>query len=483
VRNATIPKSTIVAIVTPRGTGGLAVVRLSGSRAIAISRRIFRNRDFQDHLESHRAYHGTIFWPSDTARSPEIVRSVVAGQDLDDVVLLPMIAPKSFTGEDTVEIFCHGGIIPPKLVMAVCLAEGASVAGPGEFSRRAFLHGKLDLNQAEAVADLIHAEDEKTAGIALKQVQNGLKDELDKIRKPLQTLLAEIEGSLEFVTEESIQINRERIVTTIDNAVRLCDTLLQYADTSKKIRDGIQVVITGPPNVGKSSLMNVLLGAERSIVDHQAGTTRDIVKEISRREGFTFFIHDTAGLRIDGGRVEEMGIKKTRVAIENADILLLLSELGPKSDIQKQAINSVNSDVRSTTSERAIIIEVLTKADLVREEDRQELQDRAQGLITSTVTGEGIDEVWKQIVDCVDESAIQEIIEAGALLNIRHKRKIAKCRKELEEMASNLKQAELGDEVLATMLATILSDLDEISGRVYSERLLDDVFGRFCVGK
>ncbi|MFH1843009.1 MAG: tRNA uridine-5-carboxymethylaminomethyl(34) synthesis GTPase MnmE [bacterium] len=483
VRNETKAESTIVAIVTPRGKSGLAVVRMSGSRAIDIARNIFRNPDFQNSCESHRAYHGTIFWPIDTIMSSEFTRSVIAGQDLDDVVLLPMIAPKSYTGEDSVEIFCHGGIVPPKLVMAVCLAEGATVAGPGEFSRRAFLNGKLSLDQAEAVADLIHAEDERTAGVALKQIQKGLKKELEKIGNPLKALLAEIEGSLEFVEEEVIQVDQERIFAVVDNAVACCDQLLRYASTGKRIRDGVQVVIAGPPNVGKSSLMNGLLGEERSIVDHQAGTTRDIVKEVRRRDGYTFIVHDTAGLRISGERIEEIGIRKTRTSLENADIVLLLSELGRATEDDYPERDNANTDVQSTIRDSATIITVLTKADLVEEKYRHKQEKQVLGLITSAITGEGMDTVWAKIIECVDETAIQEVFAAGALLNVRHRRKLEKCRKDLVDLQKIQGQTAAGDEVLATMLATILSDLDEISGRVYSERLLDDVFGRFCVGK
>jgi len=471
-----IPEGTIVALATPAGESGLAVVRLSGPEAVRITGTIFRCDGFAGEVQTHHAYRGVVIWPGS---SPPGHRE--AGAAIDEVVVLPMLAPASYTGEDVVEFFCHGGRMPARLVVEACLLCGARAAGPGEFTRRAFLNGKLSLDQAEAVADLIHAEDELAAAAALRQLQGGFDRELDAIEGPLRELLAELEGSLEFAEEERIEIPPARQVQVIKDALSRLEYLLDLAPAGRHLREGVQVILAGPPNVGKSSLLNALLGEERVLVDHEPGTTRDVVTGRRRRGGVLFVLHDTAGLRPDGGRVEKMGMELTEKACAEGDIVLLLQEAG---------LAGAGEDGMSAgwpESEGQTVFRVWTKVDLVPELNEE--AGPGEATVTSAVTGFGIEELWDRILAAADRDRLKEVSSLGVLLNSRHQSKLIRCRERLADLVVDLNREAPGgsrgpgEEVVATLLAGILAELGEITGRVFSEGLLDEVFSRFCVGK
>ena len=307
---------TIVAVATPEGEGGLAVVRLSGPEAISMAGQVFEGDRFGPEMESHRAVYGILFSSNSSKEK---------SYPIDQVLALPLLAPHSYTGEDTVEFFCHGGLMAARMVVAACRAAGAKPAGPGEFTRRAFLNGKLSLDQAEAVADLIHAESEASARGAIRQLLGGLDEQLTAIEKPLLDLLSRIEGSLEFVEEEETEVPLQEIRDTLKNAAEQVDQLVAMAPAGRLLREGIHVVLAGPPNVGKSSLFNALLEEDRAIVDGEAGTTRDVISARIEHGGTMFVFHDTAGLREDPGRVEKMGIDRTWKKVNEADLVLMLS--------------------------------------------------------------------------------------------------------------------------------------------------------------
>jgi tRNA modification GTPase len=508
---------TIVALATPEGEGGLAVVRLSGQRAVAVARAIFRNEHFRERCRSHRAYLGLAVWPSsvegqaagwsgpDVSGADSTGPGRAAGEPLDEVVALAMLAPHSYTGEDTIEFFCHGGRLPARKVIQACLAAGARPAGPGEFTRRAFLKGKLSLDQAEAVADLIGAENDLAASAALQQLRGGLDNQLRQVEQPLRELLADLEGSLEFSPEEEVTVSRRRVETTLSASREQLGRLISLAAAGRHLREGVQVVLAGPPNVGKSSLINALLGNERALVDHEAGTTRDVITETVRKGGYHFVLHDTAGLRTDGGRIERMGIIRTLQALAGADIVLDLVDARsvPAEQARQPLMLAEQPDVTLRAGVR--ILTVLTKADLLPEagaagdggpaltdvaglaqvapgDDVAETRAKAW-IVTSTVDGRGIDCLWRKIVEVADRANLREAATLGILLNSRHQYKLIRCREGIESVLQELESGDPGDEILASLLAAILSQLGEISGRVFTENLLDDVFARFCVGK
>ncbi len=445
---------TIVALATPEGEGGLAVVRLSGPEAVAMASQVFESRRFGPEIESHRAVYGILFSSN---------RENETSYPVDQVLALPLLGPHSYTGEDTVEFFCHGGRMAARMVVAACRQVGARPAGPGEFTRRAFLNGRLSLDQAEAVADLIHAESEASARGAIRQLLGGLDDQLSAIENPLLELLSRIEGSLEFVEEEEVGVPADVIIGTLKNSCAKVDELLAMAPAGRLLRDGIHVVLAGPPNVGKSSLFNVLLEEDRAIVDGEAGTTRDVISASLVREGTRFVFHDTAGLRDDPGRVEKMGIDRTWKKVNEADLVLLLS--GPD-----------DREPNPQESYKAPVIQVMTKADLVN-------ANKDNTLHISSTTGQGLPELWAALDLAVRGFRLQEAVAMGVVLNERHLHKLASCRSDLEILIHELESGAPGDEVTGTMLSSILSQLGEVSGRVFTEQLLESVFQRFCVGK
>jgi len=457
---------TIVAVSTADGSGGVAMVRLSGPSAVEISRLVFRP-DFGDSPQSHLAVYGILSWPQ-LKNSTDITKT----GPIDQVIALPMLGGKSFTGEDTVEFFCHGGTVVSRLVVSALRLAGARPAAAGEFSRRAFLNGKMSLDQAEAVADLIHAESEMSARGAISQLLGGLSSQLLAIEKPLLGLLAELEGGLEFLEEDHAGVDSHEIARLLSQSIGGISALLDLAPAGKLLRDGVQVVLSGPPNVGKSSLFNELVGSDRAIVDDEAGTTRDIVTERVVRGGQVFVFHDTAGIRDAAGRVENKGIQRTHKAVQNADIVLMLSSL-----------NSNENSTQNSSPDTALI-PVITKCDLNPESTPQADVDDGP-VLTSSTTGSGVDLLWKRIENSVQKYQLDKAISLGVVINERHRFKLENSKRELEDLLVEVSNPEAicGNEITGTLLASILAQLGEISGRVFSEQVLESVFSRFCVGK
>ncbi len=459
---------TIVAIATAEGCGGIAVVRLSGIDAVAIANRVF-SPGIGPKSDSHRAVYGIL-----SAANDDKTSNNTPGDPIDQVIALPMFSPNSFTGDDTVEFFCHGGTVVSRLVMAACRGAGARPATAGEFTRRAFLNGKMSLDQAEAVADLIHAESELAARGAIRQLLGGLNYQLVEIEKPLLKLLSNLEGGLEFLDDEVPQMDRIELINVLQNSVDGISGLLDLAPAGKFLRDGIHVVLQGEPNVGKSSLFNNLVGSDRAIVDDEAGTTRDVVTARVVRNGRIFVFHDTAGLRETAGRVEQKGIERTRNAVRDADIVLSLRSAHGHSFDHNNSLGQ---------SSFKMFVSVLTKCDLV---DQQSISQLDPSIIcTSSLDSSGMDLLWNKMDEMVETYDLQKAVSLGVVINERHRHKLETSQSELvlllEEL--NCESAFMGDEVVGTLLASILSQLGEISGRVFSEQLLGSVFSRFCIGK
>jgi tRNA modification GTPase len=457
--------TTIVAVATPPGVGGLAAVRVSGPDAVIVAGRVFRAADPGPEWTSHVAVYGIL-------SSPETAQGAVKKEDvvIDQVIALPLLAPRSYTGEDTIEFFCHGGKVVAEQVVEACLAAGAVPAAAGEFTRRAFLNGRLSLDRAEAVADLIHAESRLAARTAVRQVLGGLDRQLDEIEAPLLRLLAELEGSLEFAEDESVETSPDAMLAALNGAAESIDGLLAIGRAGRLLRDGIQVVLAGEPNVGKSSLLNALTGEDRAIVDDEPGTTRDVVTARLNRGGKVFVFHDTAGLRENAGAVESKGIERTGRMLEQADIVLHLVE-ADSLGVRFPGLPA------GAVAEDAVVIPVATKSDLAESIACEE------AVITSSQSGAGLKRLWAWIDEAVAGYQLQEAADLGVILNRRHLHKLELCRAEIEELRELIAAEEAGAEVVSTLLASITAQLGEVSGRVFTEQLLGEVFGRFCVGK
>jgi tRNA modification GTPase len=459
---AILDQGTIVAVATPEGRGGLAVVRLSGPDALAVARRVAPDAGLDDPVDSHRARLATLHWPADADASGA---GQAPGQALDQALVLPMLAPGTYTGEDVVEFFCHGGVMPARLVVAACRAAGAQAAGPGEFTRRAFLNGRLSLDQAEAVADLIDAEHAVGARASLAQLRGALDERLAGIEQPLRDLLARLEGSLEFAEHEDASPPIDEVRAALAAAAHAVDALLSLAPAGRRLREGVQVVLAGPPNAGKSSLFNALLDRDRALVDAAPGTTRDVVTDTLELDGLLFVIHDTAGLHDAAEGVEARGVTRAREVVAAADLLLRVSPLPEPADAAPAA-----------APDACVVIDVRTKSDLV---------DPAPGgdaIVTSSVTGYGIDELRGAMLDAARRDGLGEAAAAGVVLNQRHQDRLRSCRDHLARVAAAQDDG-AGDEVIASLLAVALQDLGAISGRVFTEQMLGQVFNRFCVGK
>jgi len=451
-REAERDDATIAAVATPPGPAGLAVVRVSGARALDVGRRVTTLPDAAwSAAASHRARLAEVRRPGD-------------GEALDQVLVLPMHGPGTFTGEDAVEFFCHGGAVPASLVLEACLAAGARQAGPGEFTRRAFLNGRLSLDQAEAVADLIHAEDRLAARAALARLRGGLRAEVEAVERPLLVLLADLEGSLEFSEHEPADVPPARTTAVLDEALAALDRLLADADAGRRVRDGVRTVLAGPVNAGKSTLFNTLLGRDRALVDADAGTTRDVVTARLELEGLIFRLHDTAGLRDAAGRVEAAGIARTREALADADLVLWLRALD-------------DPEAPDPPETGAPVLILATRSDLA---PRGAAPPGA--LRISSRTGEGLDELRAAMIRAASADRMHEVARTGRALARRHRERLRDARDALAELRDLVAEG-VSDEVTASLLTPPLRSLGEVTGRVFSERLLGEVFSKFCVGK
>jgi len=460
-----MPDDTIAAIATPVGEGGLGVIRVSGPQALPIVQEVFRDR--QGHVVerwlSHRVRFGSLIDPRTGAR-------------LDEVLVTYMRAPHSYTCEDVVEISGHGGIGVMARILEALVSGGARLAEPGEFTKRAFLNGRLDLSQAEAVIDLIHAHTEESHRQALAQLEGGLSEVIRAMREKLLEVLAYIEGSMEFPEEDLDLLPWETLRAKADDVEAQIATLLETFHTGRVLREGIQVVIVGRPNVGKSSLFNSLLAANRAIVTAIPGTTRDVLEEVVNLRGYPFRLVDTAGIRSSTDLVEQEGIERARTSLENADlVLLVLNQSEPLSAEDEQAIAAVQG-------KRVQV--VLNKADLPPLLTPDGLERRLPAwpkIAVSCKEGQGLVRLTETMVETVLHG-LPRPRQGPMLTKLRHWEALQHTRQNLRQALDGMAQRRSG-EFIAVDLREALECLGEIVGLNYTEDLLDKIFSEFCIGK
>jgi len=458
---------TIAAVSTPYGIGGIGIVRITGARAEEIARALFRPKRPLPHFLSHRLYYGHIVDPVD---------NVV----VDEALVVLMRAPRSYTKEDVVEIQCHGGYLPVQRVLELVLAQGCRLALPGEFTQRAFLNGRIDLAQAEAVLDLIEAKTRIASRCAQQQLAGALSLEIERIRGTLQDLLVRLEAEIDFPDEEGVPATSPREMVPV---LERCDQALgELASTYQEghlYRDGMTVVIAGKPNVGKSTLMNALLGRDRALVSPTPGTTRDFIDGELSIGGIPVRIVDTAGLRPAREGVEALGIEAARDQIAKADAVLLLfdaSSMGP-SDVEECV---------GWVPEKERVVVVLNKIDLVGE---RALLERPKGpiegfpqVMISALHGHGIEALKRAILDLAVHTGI-DLDSRVIVTNTRHYRALQECRAALDRARAQLEGCEPYVDLVAADVRDALDRLGEILGTTAGQDILASIFSRFCIGK
>ncbi|HEU5395631.1 MAG TPA: tRNA uridine-5-carboxymethylaminomethyl(34) synthesis GTPase MnmE [Verrucomicrobiae bacterium] len=462
------PDDTIAAIATPIGEGGLAVLRISGPKALAVADRIFQPAGTSPVKPSATASH--------TIHFGKILRD---GAVIDEVLLAVMRAPRTFTREDTVEISCHGGILPAKLVLDAILAAGARLAEPGEFTRRAFLNGRIDLAQAEAVADLIHSRTELALAAANEQLAGKLSQRIDRLRDDLMHVLAHVEAHIDFPDEDIAPETREKLLERLEAGVRFMDELLRTAGEGQILRRGIRAAIIGRPNAGKSSLLNQLLGRERAIVSAIPGTTRDTIEETANIRGLPVVFIDTAGLREARDEIEIEGIRRSRQSLAQAELILhVLDATEPLTEADRNYLTEF-------ADKKRILVRNKTDRPTNLQLPPELLVTRHSAPVTaidvSCVTGQGIEALKDAIKGAVWSGEIKaEMLQV--MINSRHQDALNRAREAAERTIGALREGATL-ELVALDLRIAVSAVGEIVGKTTTEDLLDSIFSTFCIGK
>ncbi|MBN1580262.1 MAG: tRNA uridine-5-carboxymethylaminomethyl(34) synthesis GTPase MnmE [Anaerolineae bacterium] len=449
------PVDTIAAVATPIGSGGIGIVRLSGPDALAILRCIFGgDKTFTARVLTY----GHIVDPAD-------------GQIVDEVLATYMPAPRTYTRQDVVEINCHGGPMPLRRVLDLCLQHGARLAGPGEFTLRAFLNGRLDLAQAEAVADMVEARTQAGLRLAVDQLDGHLSSQVRQVRERLMAALGWLVASIDFAQDE---IPPYDIGDDLRAARQMLDDLLAHAERGRIYRQGVRTAIVGRPNVGKSSLLNALLRIERAIVTPIPGTTRDTLEETLNLDGIPLVLIDTAGIRAPtGDMIEGLGIERSRAAVAQADLALLVLDAN-------EPLAAQDCEIAALIGAKPAIV-VINKTDLPVIVDARPLLPHAPRVEISALTGEGIQALEKAINDIV--FAGQVVTSDTTLVsNPRHQDVLRRARDHAEH-AMQAHQRDMPADFISIDVTAAANILGEITGETASDTLLETIFSRFCIGK
>jgi len=462
---------TIVALSTPPGTGAIGVVRLSGKKAIQIVNRVFKNKDLS-RQKSHTIHFGCICDQT--------------GDILDEVLVSLFVAPTSYTGENAVEVSCHGSNYIIQQLIQLFIQGGARLAQPGEFTLRAFLNGRMDLSQAEAVADLIASTSQSAHSIAMKQMRGGISNKIKKLREELINFASLIELELDFGEEEVEFADRTELKNLVEKIQSLLRSLLQSFRLGNAMKKGISTVIAGRPNAGKSTLLNALLNEERAIVSHLPGTTRDTIEEVLNINGIEFRLIDTAGIREAKDQIEAVGVAKTFEKIQKSALLVYIYDLSELSAAQAAA------DVQKLQKEGVPLLVIGNKIDKLPPEDlaaktevwlsEKNLPKPAttKTLFISAIQKENIESVRQALYDTVLSEKLN--LEGTILSNARHYEALKKASESLDDVIKGM-EAGITSDFIALDIRRALQFLGEISGQISTDDLLANIFGKFCIGK
>ncbi len=455
-------EDTIAAVATPAGEGGVGIVRVSGPDAERIAAALFvRAEGKNGRLKSHMLHYGTV-------RDPKSAKM------LDQVLLTVMRKPRSYTGEDVVEIHCHGGVFVVHRILGLVLSQGARYAEPGEFTKRAFLNGRLDLAQAEAVLDLVAARTEKGVDLALSQIKGEFSNWVADLREQLLDILAQVEAAIDFPEEEIEFLERPALVAKIDSLREKIRSITDTYEWGRLFREGAKVCICGRPNVGKSSLFNALLGEERVIVTPIAGTTRDVIEESINLDGLPVILWDTAGIRDATDAVERIGVNLSREHLEKSEAVIVVL------DGSASLTDEDRSFLSSTTKKMGLV--AINKIDLEQRVDRDQLQ-RIVGdkkiITVSASQSHGIQELRKSLRETILHTDREPPV---VLTNLRHKSALLCGEQALADAGLALDEAQ-SPELVAVALQQARENLEEVVGMVQRDDVLELIFSKFCIGK
>lgn len=469
--------NTICAVATPMGEGGIGIIRISGPETLAIASRFIRIRSGIPlcTIESHRLHLADIL-RADVSLTESSLRFQTP---IDEALVVYMKAPRSYTAEDVLEIHAHGSQAVLAMISESCLQAGCRLATPGEFTKRAFLNGRLDLSQAEGVLATIKATSAQSLAIAQRHLRGDLKQEVDQLRSRLLGMLAHLEAGIDFVAEDIEFVGRDELKKVLQETADVVDAALNSSRTGRVLREGARVVIVGRPNVGKSSLLNRLLGESRAIVTNTPGTTRDLIEETVRFNGCTLSLVDTAGLRETTDEVEQEGIRRTEEAVHDADLLIVVIDA---TDLLQtaQLFDTPLFDNRN-------LVVTLNKIDLLTPGQVEDLSayfslpDGGVPLPISTVTGEGLKTLREIIKDRIGLRSL-EPSQSITITNIRHQEALLRCS---DYLAKALDSIESGTppECVAVDLRGAADTLGEITGVITTDEVLHRIFSQFCIGK
>ena len=454
---------TIVAISTPLGEGGIGMVRMSGKNALKIADKVFRskNKEKPSQFTTYTTHYGHI---------------IDKNQIIDEIILTVMRSPKSYTKEDIVEINCHSGIVPLRKVLELVIKEGGRLAQPGEFTKRAFLNGRIDLAQAEAVLDVIKAKTDSSLKVAINQLKGSLSEEITKIRENLLQLYTHIEACIDFPEEDVKILSNSDMLNNLKRTTKRLKQLIDTADNGKVLRDGITTVICGKPNVGKSSLMNAFLRENRVIVSHIPGTTRDTIEELVNIRGIPLKIVDTAGIMDSDDHLTKEGVVRSRTYIKTADLVLFLLDASEELHDKDLAIMEEVKDKKT--------IVVINKTDLPKKLDTKKINSHLHDkkvIEISVEKNKNLEKLEKAVTEMVWHGKITPSNDP-LITNVRHKNALVSSYESLNEVIISLEN-KLSPELVAINMREGIDKLGEVIGQMISEDILDRIFSEFCIGK
>lgn len=453
--------STIAAISTAPGIGGIGIIRLSGENCFEVLDKIFKAKNPQniDNIKGYTIKYGFI---------------VDEKEVIDEVLVSYFKAPKSYTAENMCEINSHGGIVIVNKILDLCIKNGAEVAEPGEFTKRAFLNGRMDLSQAEAVIDVINAKTDKEAKISMEQLEGNLSKKIEEIRKIVISVMADIEATIDYPEYDLEEVTNAKILNILNEVDKLLDSLEKSFYNGKILREGISTAIIGRPNAGKSSLLNMILNEERAIVTDIEGTTRDTIEEYISIDGVPLKIIDTAGIRNASDEVEKIGVTKAIEIAKKSDIVVAIFDSNKELNEEDEKILELLKD------KNAIIL--LNKIDLDKKIDTKKLENLNKPMVEiSTKTKVGIEEFYKEISKMFK---LKEIASGGETIvtNVRHKNIIINSRKNLKKARETI-LANMPIDIISTYLKEIIEELGKITGETVTEDVINEIFSKFCLGK
>ena len=456
-------EKTIVAISTASGNGGIGIIRLSGGQTFEIIKKIFKPKNKTNSIKGYTIKYGNIVDES-------------TNEIIDEVLVSYFVSPKSYTTEDMCEINSHGGMIVEKRILELCLRNGAELAEPGEFTKRAFLNGRIDLSQAEGIIDLINARTEMEAKESVSQLEGRLSKNIKDVEKEMLDIMVNIEVTIDYPEYDIEEVTNNKALNSLEKIHTMLLKLESSFNKGKIIRDGIKTVIVGKPNAGKSSLLNALLKEDRAIVSDIAGTTRDTIEEYLNVDGIPIKLIDTAGIRETDNKIEKIGVEKSKKLIDDADLVIAIFDISKKFDENDKQIIDLIKD------KKAII--VLNKIDI--NEDNKSFDEEIIGLkipIVKISAKEeiGFNDLYTEIKKMFELNEISNNNEV-LITNERHKNQIIKAKKNIESAIQTLKD-NMPVDIISIHINEAMQNLGEITGENVSENIINEIFSKFCLGK